>query len=434
MMEVETNVSSSGVYRPTSKKFSRNKKKNWRKFLDTKDVDQARENRHNDLLAGKEHVSQQEDEELFSIDTQADKTPASLKMTRKEYRESKKMLWCEKAVLPNEYTTSVYGRKTKLASNISKTKSKAESLPAAAAGKKPAKEGKASTSSKGNPTRDIWNVSDKMDMPIFANEFEKELYRESTRRVRKPNSYDPVQSKSISRVEVAHPGQSYNPSLSDHRDALKKSANMILSEDRYTDSINKKFGHGVTMKKMLSYDTYAKEMALNFDDTDDDEVYSQDDDSGDVLVSNKQKSRKTRQTRTRHAKEMEFQKQIRERKEQNRRMNEVYRLKAIGQEIAEEQAESTNRKSQRLALKLKNEVRPVKIGRYGFREEALQVQLGEELCGNLRSVTPTNDGLRDRFRSLQKRNIIEVRKKFRRKRRYKLKQYEKRSFKNRSHE
>ena len=59
----------------------------------------------------------------------------------------------------------------------------------------------------------------------------------------------------------------------------------------------------------------------------------------------------------------------------------------------------------------------------------MDVQLGEELSGNLRTLTPTNDILRDRFRSLQKRNIIEVRQKFRRRRRYKLKEYEKRSFK-----
>eukprot|EP00121_Abeoforma_whisleri_P016795 Awhi_evm1s15396 len=107
---------SKDVYRPSTKKFSRSKKKNWRKFLDTKDIDSKTEESHQDLLAGGA-LHLKSDDSLFTIDTgsksskkKKDAEPTK-KMSRKEFRENKQLLYCEKAVLPNAHTVALTGRK-----------------------------------------------------------------------------------------------------------------------------------------------------------------------------------------------------------------------------------------------------------------------------------------------------------------------------------
>jgi len=56
-----------------------------------------------------------------------------------------------------------------------------------------------------------------------------------------------------------------------------------------------------------------------------------------------------------------------------------------------------------------HENRPKKLGRYRFEEPTKAVLLSEELPKNLRSLQVVVDPVKERFLSLQKRNIIEVR-------------------------
>jgi len=67
-----------------------------------------------------------------------------------------------------------------------------------------------------------------------------------------------------------------------------------------------------------------------------------------------------------------------------------------------------------------------KFGRYRFEEADLDLNLSDEITGNLRTMKAAGNLLHDRFKSLQKRNIIETR--IRAKpTKTKMKKYEKRS-------
>jgi hypothetical protein len=65
-----------------------------------------------------------------------------------------------------------------------------------------------------------------------------------------------------------------------------------------------------------------------------------------------------------------------------------------------------------------------------FAAKPTVLKLTDELVGSLRALKPESNLFTDRFESLQKRNLIEVRTRNKRGRRYKQKEYEKRSYKN----
>jgi len=72
-----------------------------------------------------------------------------------------------------------------------------------------------------------------------------------------------------------------------------------------------------------------------------------------------------------------------------------------------------------------------KIGKYPVKKLPIDVQLQEELSESLRTLKPEGNLFRDRMVSLEERNIIEPRVKVKkRKRKYKLREFEKSSYKN----
>lgn len=54
--------------------------------------------------------------------------------------------------------------------------------------------------------------------------------------------------------------------------------------------------------------------------------------------------------------------------------------------------------------KKKSEVH--RLGRFAFEEEEIDVNLPEDISGNLRNITAEGSVLKDRYKSLQKRNIV----------------------------
>ncbi|KAM6226039.1 ribosome biogenesis protein NOP53 [Porphyrio hochstetteri] len=71
---------------------------------------------------------------------------------------------------------------------------------------------------------------------------------------------------------------------------------------------------------------------------------------------------------------------------------------------------------------------PRRLGRLRYEDPCLEVQLSDELPDCLRTLKPEGSVLRDRFKSLQKRNLIEPRERAKFKRRYRVKYVEKRAF------
>jgi len=86
-------------------------------------------------------------------------------------------------------------------------------------------------------------------------------------------------------------------------------------------------------------------------------------------------------------------------------------------------AERRERKEQKALLGTK------RLGPHRYEDGLKQVLLTDELPQSLRALKTPENPFTDRFKSLQKRNFIEPRKKVTQKRKYKKKTYEKRSTK-----
>jgi nucleolar protein 53 len=87
------------------------------------------------------------------------------------------------------------------------------------------------------------------------------------------------------------------------------------------------------------------------------------------------------------------------------------------------QRESTKRRKE---LKAK---RAMKLSKHKFEAMPGEVKLSDEIPTTLRELVPEGNLLLDRFKSFQQRNMIEPRKPVSARRRYRLKEYEKHSYK-----
>ncbi|XP_057281244.1 ribosome biogenesis protein NOP53 [Pezoporus wallicus] len=111
-----------------------------------------------------------------------------------------------------------------------------------------------------------------------------------------------------------------------------------------------------------------------------------------------------------------------------RARQELFRLRALRRQVARREAELRRRRALRAAARAAGRARPRRVGRLRYQEPALDVQLSHELPESLRVLKPEGSILRDRFKSFQKRNMIEPRERAKFKRRYRLKYVEKRAF------
>ncbi|KAG1791941.1 uncharacterized protein BJ212DRAFT_1490825 [Suillus subaureus] len=80
-------------------------------------------------------------------------------------------------------------------------------------------------------------------------------------------------------------------------------------------------------------------------------------------------------------------------------------------------------------MKLRKGLAGQRLGKYKVPENEIEVQIGEDLSENLRTLKPEGNLFRDRFRSMQQRALIEPRVPILPTKRAKLKEFEKHAWK-----
>lgn len=110
------------------------------------------------------------------------------------------------------------------------------------------------------------------------------------------------------------------------------------------------------------------------------------------------------------------------------RHQELFRLRGIKAQVARRLAELARRRERRQAQRLVEADKPRRLGRLKYQDPDIDVQLSSELSDSLRTLKPEGNILRDRFKSFQRRNMIEPRERAKFKRKYKVKLVEKRAF------
>ena len=155
-------------------------------------------------------------------------------------------------------------------------------------------------------------------------------------------------------------------------------------------------------------------------------VEKEEEDIEKVVVGNKPKTR--RQKRDKRKRLFTDQRKERERSVRLRE-TEISRLRSIKKELKSDEMKvekNINKKKAEAALKL---LGPQKLSNYKYEAPDLEIKLSDELTGNLRNLKQEGSLLEDRFKSMQRRNMVEVRVKQKTVRKLKRKTFEKRSHK-----
>jgi nucleolar protein 53 len=232
-------------------------------------------------------------------------------------------------------------------------------------------------------------------------------------------------------VEVVAAGASYNPTYDAHQLLLQSALDSEL--ERQAAKMRYAHAHAPRAVDELNQVGDGETAGADDDDDDDDEEEGAAGEGEDAAVvarrdarvaERKSKTERNRLARKR-AHEVKETERLRSKeldKQLNRAAHIAKEIEAEVQAKAAAEAAKPMRPEQLLGV-------PKKLGKFKQRSEPWAALLTEELPSNLRTLPPTNNLLSDRFRSVHKRNLMEPRMKQTKKRKYALKEYTKKGFK-----
>merc|ERR1719322_294167 len=224
-----------------------------------------------------------------------------------------------------------------------------------------------------------------------------------------------LRESTLPAVDKPHGGASYNPSYKEHQDLLWKAAMVELNKEKKQHKIDY---HTTNMFPSSgaapNEETWAKEMSegikelnpINEEDNNEDKDDESPEAVDDDLKSNKLKTMKQRR---RALKLLMKEKRKNYDKREKMRILDVYKIKTLTKEIKAEEEQIAQNMAKRKEQKETKKNMPAAITGHKYEEQDIDLKLSEELTGNLRSLKPEGNLLTDRYKSMQKRNIIETR-------------------------
>ncbi|OQV21412.1 hypothetical protein BV898_04621 [Hypsibius exemplaris] len=435
-------ILSEPVRKPHKARLSKSrKKKSWRKFSNVADVEEFLDEEREDARTGGP-LYEKKDSDLFLIDdVKPDLPPPSRKSSHKSpaavSQPSEISLWkdlkCfrgitgnrvpEKAKPHGNVSLDVNSKQLKRTVEILNQRKTEKVRRAENKAKKAAAEQEAVNERGADPVfnRNLWasnSDKDKVDQRQAA--ITKSAGLPPTLRLKKASGF--------TAVELPHPGSSYNPAETDHADLIAIAtahAAKVAAEDAKLAVFSAKRNRS----DKSAAETWMEEMEEGLPNTSteptDETVIKResDEDTDDDVKGAVGKERKTNKIRKREKLQDDKTKKRSELKRKRIRDNEVYSVKKIMKEIKVKEAADSKKALLRKA-KIEDPKRVKKLGLVKFVEPEVDVKLKEDIEDNLRRLKPEGSLFVDRYKSLQRRNILEPRKRQRVKRTYKLKKYQ----------
>uniref|UniRef100_A0A8D1N616 Ribosome biogenesis protein NOP53 n=1 Tax=Sus scrofa TaxID=9823 RepID=A0A8D1N616_PIG len=466
----------------------RNKKRGWRRLAQEPlglEVDQFLEDVRLQERTSGGLISEAPDEKLFFVDTGS----KNKELNRKRTRSQKRSLLLKKPLridLVLENTSKVPAPKDVLAHQVPNAKklrrkeqlweklakqgelprevrrAQARLLNPPAARAKPGPQDAA-----GRPFYDLWAKDNPLDGPL---EGQDAFFLEQTKKkgVKRPQHLHTKPSQAPA-VEVTPAGASYNPSFEDHQTLLRAAHEVELQRQKEVEKLERQLAlppaeqaatqvsagppsacppclllpRSLTSSLVpLPQESAFQEMCqglLEESDGEGEPAEGQDrglEAGGDqaegaeaspaVRLASLEK--KTEQQRRREKAARMLRAQQAAVRAARLRHQELFRLRGIKAQVARRLAELARRRERRQAQRLVEADKPRRLGRLKYQDPDIDVQLSSELSDSLRTLKPEGNILRDRFKSFQRRNMIEPRERAKFKRKYKVKLVEKRAF------
>ncbi|XP_002128008.2 ribosome biogenesis protein NOP53 [Ciona intestinalis] len=400
-----------------TKRWNKNKKKNWRNKIDLTDLEDNLDKQRLELRTGG-LVKDKLDHELYVVEKKAGNVN-ELPKQKPKYRR----LRVDQILVPNPKDIKPPSKR-----NCAKFKRReARQTMIAKLGKK--KTPIRGISKHVNLSLDIWNQESK---EIAEKVFRKnEIMRHTESVVGKSQIQRPSHldnkfgvKQAVKAVEPAHPGASYNPTLEDHQDLMLQEHN----RESHKVAVKEKIERAIATNplEIATDESQQKELMEGLFDGGEEKSDMEEDDDEGIRVNPpvSTEDRKKRKVRKREAREKDELKKKKIEWENKLKEHEIFRTKTFLSEIKQKEKKMELKKAKRQL----RERMPV-LSAVKYVEPDQDVQLSSDMRGSLRQLKPEGSLIFDRYKSLQKRCIIETREKFKPPRRkYKIKFQEKRSF------
>lgn len=291
--------------------------------------------------------------------------------------------------------------------------------------------------------RDAWGEEDEEEVELPADGFGVEGMVKP--RVKAPQT---IEEQRQQRLEIAAAqlaadlpvaGVSYNPAVEAHTKLIEAAAEeerkRLAAEEREAERL-RLLGEVVASRRAIDTeisDTHVDGMTVGRGDgvdSDEDEE-SEDDEPALVKKPTKRKTQAQRNKAKRAKEAAQAQKDEARRKKLERA---IPGAKSLGKSVEARQKAIEEAKRLRKLAKEKREragyAGGEKVGKFRVPEQAVPVQLGEDLAESLRQVKPEGNLFKDRFLALQRRALVEPRvPHLPKKRTLKVKEYEKHAYK-----
>ncbi|GAQ87400.1 nucleolar protein 53 [Klebsormidium nitens] len=226
----------------------------------------------------------------------------------------------------------------------------------------------------------------------------------SKKAAKRPQSIAPA-------VEVDLPGCSYNPDTEDHQDALAKAV---------ADEMQKQYAKAVEPTPPQRASNGAQdwdEEERFFLEADEAAGTSEAEDEQDAEEAQVSTSRRadasgklTRVDLNRRMRRLKQEAEEAKRKELKKLRTDLERLEQIMGDVEAEQREKEMRLlRKKIAAAERAAAAPPRLGKHKFKPEPVHVLLSDELTGSLRNMKAYPALAKDRFKSLQRRGLIEPR-------------------------
>lgn len=412
------------------KRVSKKLKVSWRKHVDITDVEEYLEEKRFEERLGPPLETLANDE-LFKLDSTPVEKEEVLSAAERKKLRLLRPLKCFSALQPHTKVPDPISKRNRVRSKEERksefVKKKESAIikakhRLAEKNRNLAEKRRNSRPKRGQFDLDIWGSSEENEKERSFKDvwLEKNTTKHNLKNLGVPQKkvVDSVKKKTsyFPSIEPPHPGMSYNPSFEDHQELLNIVATKekeIMKKEEHLTRVTRGMFQKVSAQKRDSdwlvemseglpsqEGTSVEENQEDGEPTDDESTYK----TVNPPVENKKKSVKQRR---KQKEQKELQKALLAKKLEKKKIADIHQIKTLNKKIekvAEKQKLNNEKRQKRKELK-KMDVK--RISSTKFEEPGLEFNMGHDIAGNLRNLKKEGSLLMDRFKSLQKRNILE---------------------------
>ncbi|XP_060083805.1 ribosome biogenesis protein NOP53-like [Ylistrum balloti] len=416
-------------------RLGKNKKKAWKAIDITEVEDVLEDERMQERTGGL--VAEKSDDQLFMVDKDAFDPKEN--DSKYEKRKRKRALKCHSNLEPDPNIKPI-----SISHNVRKVQPEVERLSRRIkSGKKTLTEIKAEKQRKVRnkqraEARRNKNKTPVADFDLWETDVNADISKEDPhfcvvtkkRRINVPRHYHQKPSE-MSSIQVPDPGASYNPSYDDHQNLLAKAHDVEVKrekkEKKLYNAVEAKFR---TISAAELEENLRAEMTSGLNEEEDEKVEFTEEELEKLSVAppvrREDKKTKVQRNKEKNVKEKEHSK-LKDKTAKSRE-KDIFRLKTIKAEIKTRERDLSERARQKKEKYNKSGMNTRKLGKMKFEEANIEIKLSDELPGALRLLKPEGHLMVDRFKSLQKRNVIEPRLEASKKQKYKPKTFMKKGY------